>query len=340
MTETLLVSATEMKKVFSTILCNNGFEKGDADACAGIFTANSVDGVYSHGVNRFPVFVQMVKEGHVVPGNRPFCRHAAPALEQWDGALAPGVLNAVKATERAVQLAQASGIGCVALANTNHWMRGGYYGWQAAKAGAVFIGWSNTIANMPAWGAEDVRLGNNPLVVAVPYGEQAIVLDMALSQFSYGAMQVAQLKGENLPVYGGYDENGNLTTDPSAVLATGRTVPVGYWKGAGLSLLLDVLSALLSGGLATHAVTKQGAEKGLSQVFIAIDTKRLHNYSGLNAWIEAIIRDYKESVSKNDVLYPGERVLRNRQQNLQNGIPVLQKVWKEVMGLQDACRKS
>jgi 3-dehydro-L-gulonate 2-dehydrogenase len=142
------------------------------------------------------------------------------------------------------ELAKISGIGCVALANTNHWMRGGYYGWQAARKGVVFIGWSNTIGNMPAYGATDTRLGNNPVVISLPYQGNAIVLDMAMSQFSYGAMEAATLKGEQLPVFGGYDQNGNLTKDPSAVLETRRMLSIGYWKGAGLSLLLT-LSVLL-----------------------------------------------------------------------------------------------
>lgn len=188
---------------------------------------------------------------------------------------------------------------------------------------------------MPAYGAEDVRLGNNPLVMAVPFGDEAIVLDTAMSQFSYGAMQLAAMQGKSLPVHGGYDKEGLLTNDPSAVLASGRTLSIGYWKGAGLSLLLDILSAVLSGGLAIHQVSQQKVEKGLSQVFIAIDLQHLHHYSGIQACIQNIISDYKQSVSKEEVLYPGERVLKNRQLNTEKGIPVVTKVWNEVLSLQE-----
>lgn len=336
MNDTIRITADEMKGVFQSILLRHYFSEEKAAACAEIFTANSVDGIYSHGVNRFPVFVQMVREGHVLPDAEPFLQHATPALEQWDGALGPGPLNALAMTERAVRLAQKAGIGCVALANTNHWMRGGYYGWQATKAGCVFIGWSNTIANMPAYGATDVRLGNDPLVIAVPFGEEAIVLDMALSQFSYGAMQMAALKGESLPVFGGYDREGNLTKDPSAVMETGRMLSIGYWKGAGLSLLLDVVSAVLSGGLATHQITAQGAEKGLSQVFIAVDLRQLKAYRGIDACLQGIVADYRGSVSEDEVLYPGERVLRHRAQNLKAGIPVVKRIWEEIEKLRSA----
>ena len=91
--------------------------------------------------------------------------------------------------DRAVELARANGIGCVALGNTNHWLRGGSYGWQAAEAGCVGICWTNTQPNMPAWGARDRRIGNNPFVMAVPRKEGHVVVDIAMAQFSYGQME-------------------------------------------------------------------------------------------------------------------------------------------------------
>ena len=69
---------------------------------------------------------------------------------------------------RAISIAKENGIGCVVLKNTNHWMRGGTYGWQAADAGCIGICFTNTIANMPPWGGKEPKLGNNPLVIAVP----------------------------------------------------------------------------------------------------------------------------------------------------------------------------
>ena len=191
MNDTVLISAKKMKEDFFSVLLKYGFEKDKAEACAEIFTANTVDGVYSHGVNRFVSFVKLVEKGFIIPGNEPEKVYGANALEQWDGRLGPGVLNAVKATDRVMQIAKNYGMACVALANTNHWMRGGYYGWLAAKKGFAFIGWTNTLGIMPAWKALDSRLGNNPLVMGVPFNDEAIVLDMAFSQFSYGAMELA-----------------------------------------------------------------------------------------------------------------------------------------------------
>ena len=155
-----------------------------------IFTEISIDGIYTHGVNRFPRFIKYIKEGYVKPDATPSLENKFGGIEQWNGNLGPGILNALQVTGTVIYLADQYGIGCVALRNTNHWMRGGTYGWQAAKAGYVFIGWTNTIANMPAWGAKDAKLGNNPLVMALPYKNEAIVLDMAMSQYSYGCVGI------------------------------------------------------------------------------------------------------------------------------------------------------
>lgn len=208
---TIIIAADEMRDRFTSILLPLGFTESRATALAEIFTVNSVDGIYTHGVNRFPRFVQYVKDGYVVPQAVPTLHHKFGAIEQWVGHRGPGALNALHATDAAMRLAHEYGIGCVALANTNHWIRGGTYGWHAAKAGYVFIGMTNTIGVMPAWGALDSRLGNNPFVMALPYQDEAIVLDMAMSQYSFGAMELAVFNDQPLAVYGGYDPEGQLT---------------------------------------------------------------------------------------------------------------------------------
>lgn len=336
MTETTNIPSQKMLSEFRRILLSRGFTEDKALQCAQIFTNNSVDGVYSHGVNRFATFIKMVDDGYVKPNNIPSLKGKHAGLEQWDGNLGAGPLNAMHATDTAIDLSRKYGIGCVALSNTNHWMRGGAYGWHAAKKGFVFIGWTNTIANMPAWGAIDNRLGNNPFVLAAPYKSEAIVLDMAMTQYSYGKMELAKMKDEKLSTHGGYNNSGQLTNDPSEILTSRRTLPVGYWKGAGLSLLLDILATILSGGASTGEISKNEIETGLSQVYIAIDISKLQNHSSIPQLINNIIDDYHQSASedeKNKIIYPGERVLQTRKNNLANGIPVIKNIWEEIISL-------
>jgi 3-dehydro-L-gulonate 2-dehydrogenase len=332
----IMIPADEMQEFLTGILLKYGFTKLRSLECASVFTDSSLDGIYTHGVNRFSRFVQYVKEGYVNPDAMPSLENKFVGIEQWNGNLAPGISNAIYATGIVMKLAEQHGIGCVALRNTNHWMRGGTYGWQAAKAGFIFIGWTNTIANMPAWGAKDTKLGNNPLVVALPYDGEAIVLDMAMSQYSYGSLELSAMKNEKLSVVGGFDINGNLTNEPSKILASNNPLPIGYWKGAGLSLLLDLLATILSGGLSTFELSKKEVEHSLSQVFIAIDISKLSNHSAIAKTIKAILNDYHHSIPVDEtkkIVYPGERVLLTRKNNLANGIPVLKKVWDEIKQL-------
>ena len=334
--KSIFIPFNQMKSEFVRILMNQGFTDLKAEKCAEIFTVNSVEGVYSHGVNRFPRFVRNTQDGYIVPDAVPTLVKRAGSLEQWNGNLGPGPLNAIFATDRVIELATENGIGLVALANTNHWMRGGTYGWQAAKKGFVFICWTNTCPNMPAWGAKDPRLGNNPFVIAVPYKNEAIVLDFAMSQFSYGKMELFKAEGKNLPYPGGFDSNGELTADPGEILETWRVLPVGYWKGAGLSLLLDIMATILSGGLSTHEVRSCTSEYGVSQIFIAINLRDLQNFPAIDSSIKQVIEDLQNSIPENDntkIRYPGESVIKIRETNLKNGIPVNRDVWEKILEL-------
>ena len=332
----VFISREKMKAEFYSILLGLGFSEIRAERCAEIFTVNSLEGVYSHGVNRFQGFVKNIQAGYIKTDAEPSLVHKSGSLEQWDGNNGPGPLNALSATNRAMELAVENGIGMVAMANTNHWMRGGSYGWQAARKGFVFIGWTNTTANMPAWGATDYHLGNNPLVIALPFEQDAIVLDFAMTQFSYGKMETYQREGKNLPYQGGFDKNGIMTKVPGDILETGRVLPIGYWKGAGLSLLLDIMAAILSGGLSTHEISKDKVEHSVSQVFIAINLKSLKNFPSIENAILQIIDDLKLSTPENEftnIRYPGENVVHTRIINLEKGIPVNRDIWEQVMEL-------
>jgi 3-dehydro-L-gulonate 2-dehydrogenase len=334
--ESIFISKDQMKSEFYRILCKHGFTDLKADQCAEIFAVNSLEGVYSHGVNRFPRFVKNIREGFVKPDADPSLVRRTGSVEQWDGNLGPGPLNAIFATNRVMALSDENCIGLLALSNTNHWMRGGAYGWMAARKGYVFLGWTNTCPNMPAWGATDPRLGNNPFVIAVPYGEEAIVLDFAMSQFSYGKMDSYNNEDKMLPYPGGFNNRGELTDNPGEILETWRALPMGYWKGAGLSLLLDILAAILSGGLPTHKIGNCNSEYRVSQVFIAINIRDLSNYPSINDTVNQVIKNLKSSVpdkNSDGVRYPGESVAKIKETNLKNGIPVNNSIWEKILTL-------
>ena len=158
----------ELKAEFKRVLMKKGCDEATADLSAQLMTETSCDGVYSHGVNRFPRVVEYIDKGYIDLKAKPGMTESFGAFERWNGHLGLGNVNAKLAMDRAIELAREFGIGGVAMSNTNHWLRGGSYGWQAAEAGCVGICWTNTQPNMPAWGAKDRRIGNNPLILAVP----------------------------------------------------------------------------------------------------------------------------------------------------------------------------
>lgn len=331
------VSYEKMVQEFERVLKKHGFEAEDAREAAEIFTQNSMAGVYSHGLNRFPRVVEYLKSGEIDPKAKAECELSMGAMERWNGHRGFGPLNARKAMNRAVELAKQYGIGIVALGNNNHWMRGGTYGWQAADQGCISICWSNTCPNMPAWGGVDNRIGNNPLVMAVPRSNgEHVVVDCAMSQFSYGKMEDCRLKGKELPVPGGYDEQGNLTTDPGSVEKSGRVLPMGYWKGSGLSILLDLIGTVLTNGNSVKTVGSFEKEAGLTQIMIAIDPSKANSSELTDRIVNEIVEDIKDSVPETEngeVFYPGERSLNHLRESRESGIPVVEEKWNQVLNM-------
>ena len=326
-----------MVNEFERVLTKYGFEPKDAKASAELFAQNSMAGVYSHGLNRFPRVVEYLKKGEIDPKVKAEKIMGFGAFERWDGHRGFGPLNAKLAMDRAVELAKEFGMGIVALGNNNHWMRGGSYGWQAADQGCIGICWSNTCPNMPAWGAKDSRIGNNPLILAVPRASgEHIMVDCALSQFSYGKLETLRLAGKQLPVAGGYDENGQLTTDPAAIEKTRRMVPIGYWKGSGLSILLDMIGTILTGANSVAKVGTFGDEVGLTQIMIAIDPAKFQSADLTDAVIDAIAADVAASEPAEpgrEVRCPGMGEHRSRKENMELGIPVAEEKWAEVLAM-------
>ncbi len=330
------VSYEELKAEFKRVLLKHKVPEAKAEECAAIFADTTQTGTYSHGVNRFPRFIQQLAQGDIIPENDPERILAFGGIEQWDAKRGIGNLTAKRMMSRAMELADASGIGLVALKNANHWMRGGSYGWQAAEKGYVGVCWTNTVAVMPPWGGKDCRIGTNPIIIAVP-ADPPIMVDMSTSMFSYGMLEVNRLAGRQLPVEGGYDEEGNLTRDPAPIEKTRRLLPMGYWKGSGLSIVLDMMATLLANGLSVADVTtKLNDEHSVSQVFIAIAVDRLIPPEEKAAKLKTICEFVQgaERVDPNQpIRLPGREFPQILEDNKRNGIPVDDRVWEKVRSL-------
>lgn len=332
------ISYNDLINKFERILLSRNVAPEIARAAAENFAQNSLDGVYSHGVNRFPRVISYLDKNAMDGGATPNCVSRVGGFERWDGNMGLGNANAKLAMDRACELAHECGIGIVAIGNTNHWMRGGAFGWQAADNGCVGICWTNTMPNTPAWGGVEPKIGNNPFIIGIPQSEgKHIVIDCAMSQFAYGKIEMARMKGEQLPVPGGFDTNGNPTTDPAEIEKTGRVLTIGYWKGSGLSIALDLVAAVLSGGnTVTDIGRKYTEEVGLSQVMIAIDPAHMQTAAITDEIISRVVEDIKTATPTTPggkIFYPGEIERMTRAENLEKGIPVLDEVWAQIESL-------
>lgn len=328
----------QVKAEVKRAMMKAGLSEEQAEICSQVHTESSRDGVYSHGLNRVPRFIDYVNKGWVDIKAEPSLVKSAGCMENYDGNMGIGILNAKFAMNRAIELAKNFNIGVVALRNTTHWMRGGTYAWDAANSGFLSICWTNTESCMPAWGAKVPCVGNNPFCIGIPRKEGHVVLDMAMSQYSYGKLQVTRLKGEQLPYAGGFDKDGNLTTDPGAIEQSMRILPAGFWKGSGLAIVLDMVAAVLSNGLAGSEIDKvgKGSCGGCSQIFIAINPYTFGTEEEINNILQATIDhlNSSEPVKEGDMVsYPGQRTAKTREDNNTNGVVVDETVWKDVCSL-------
>ncbi|HBB9664835.1 TPA: 3-dehydro-L-gulonate 2-dehydrogenase, partial [Escherichia coli] len=198
------------------------------------------------------------------------------------------------------------------------------------------ICWTNSIAVMPPWGAKECRIGTNPLIVAIP-STPITMVDMSMSMFSYGMLEVNRLAGRQLPVDGGFDDEGNLTKEPGVIEKNRRILPMGYWKGSGMSIVLDMIATLLSDGASVAEVTQDNSDEyGVSQIFIAIEVDKLIDGPTRDAKLQRIM-DYVTTAERADenqaIRLPGHEFTTLLAENRRNGITVDDSVWAKIQAL-------
>ena len=255
-----------------------------------------------------------------------------------NGNLGPGITNALTAVDYGIEMAKKNGIGMVGLHNTTHWMRGGTYGLYAANKGYVAILWTNTESCMPPWGGKTCKMGNNPFIMAMPGDPNPIMLDMAMSQYAYGKLEVTRQAGKKLPYPGGFSTDGRLTDIPGEIEESRRILPMGYWKGSSFAFMLDILGAVLSNGIAASDidVNGKGSCGGASQIFIIIDPSQVIEYDRMVELTKQEIAHIKSSeLAENarSIMAPGEDYVMYRADHAKNGIFVDDTVWQTICEL-------
>ena len=308
----------------------------DAKRFAEIFAGNSLDGVYSHGMNRYPRYLSDMESGlcdaKVTQAERV---SGLGGLEVWDAHFGVGPLIAQQMAERAIELARTHGIACVALRNNSHWLRAGRYGLMMADAGMMGLCMTNTCMNLVAYGAKEPSTGNNPITIAIPRRAGSLVMDMAVSQYAFGKLEIMAQEGGMLDTPCGYDTDGNLTNDPQKIVESGLMTPMALWKGSALSIMIDLMVSMLSLGRTSLEIgTPADGEKGMSQMFVCMNPAAVIDMDKAEAQMEKTIA-FLNSLEPKDGVHgvhaPGENLEKTRARNRECGIPVTEDTWQKIV---------
>jgi len=284
-------------------------------------------GVGSHGIARLPWYVRRLRAGGDNP--RPTIRVVSdgPTSAALDGDAGLGQVVAAHAMNIAIDKARAAGVGVVTVRNSHHFGSCAYWAEMALSHGMIGIAISNGGPNMAPWGGVIPTTGNDPIGVAIPGGRQPISLDMATSIVAGGRLDVAARAGQSIPEGLALDEFGEPTTDPVAG-RKGSLLPIGGHKGYGLTVVFEVLAAVLSGALVGRDVrwpAKDDEPMGIGHYFQAIRIDALLPLGEFTGRVDDLATQIRSAGTRSGfdrIRLPGEPEAEERVERLAKGIPM------------------
>lgn len=314
-----------------------GVEEETARLEAAVMAEADLQGVPSHGVRMLPGLLQALRDTRVkaVPQIRILREFGATCL--LDGDNGPGRYVACQAMDRAIALARQFGAGVCLAIHTSHWGRAHHYATRAAGQGMVGICTTNGMPCMAVWGAKGRVIGNNPLAIAIPRGETEppVVLDMAMSRAAVGRVGTCLREGREIPDNWGLDALGRPSSDAGAILG-GAVLPFGDHKGAGLALMIELLTAALAGGAFGHEIEagdRSGIDPDSCKLFIALNPEAF----GGREVLAGRVNDYLAYLSGTAAetapfTWPGQRGWATRAVNLHTGVPLHAEIVAQLKG--------
>jgi LDH2 family malate/lactate/ureidoglycolate dehydrogenase len=268
-------------------------------------------GVASHGVARLSSYLARIRAGVMELDPQMRLTRDAPASGLLDAGNGFGQIAGVTAMDIAIAKAKSAGGAVVAVANSNHFGVAAYFAEQATRAGMVGIVLTNSSPAMTPYNTRVPLIGTNPIAFGLPTATQRpIILDMSTSVVARGKIRLASLIGNSIPLGWAYDHRGVPTEDPHAALK-GSLAPIGGPKGAGLSLIIDLLAGVLTGTALTGEVKNITDISGPSRtghLMIAIDVGSFIPLEAFGANVDKVITNIKAlpSTDGGPVFMPGE----------------------------------
>lgn len=321
------VSFQQLKKLIQKKMIGAGLKETDAEVVADCYATADLYGVSSHGIEILPSHMQRLLAGGYNLNPSLEVVKEGGAFKVVDGDNAVGVLSAKRCVELAIEGAKENGFYAVNSFHNNTLGPAFYYSLLMAEQGFIGITLCNSPAQMTAPNGKTKLLGTNPLAIAIPNGERAIVLDMATSAVAKSKIKQMKEKGEQIPIGWALDENFRPTQDAKAALK-GYVLPMAGFKGYGLALMIDVLAGVLSGAGYLDKVgrfySSDFACMNVGFSFLAIDPKQTYGegFEVLMANYVARIQTDERVDSTQEIALPGFDRLENKEKNQEQGIEI------------------
>jgi LDH2 family malate/lactate/ureidoglycolate dehydrogenase len=291
-------------------------------------TEADLQGSDGPGVIRLAPYVRRIRAGgiNLQPDIRVVEERAATALIDGDNAMGHLVMS--RAAQLAAVKARSAGMAWVGARLSNHAGPASLYARMALPHDMIGLYFAVGNANhLPPWGGLEMLLSTNPIAVAVPtLDETPVVLDMATTVAAYGKVKAKAQRGEMMPEGWMIDRQGQPLLDPKRA-DDGFLLPIGGYKGYGLSLIVGLLAGTLNGAAMGREVIDFNRDftstTNTGQAIAMIDPAAFGDVAAFKRRVDVVVRDLRASPRMPQVeriWLPGEQSHAKRVAHRRDGI--------------------
>jgi LDH2 family malate/lactate/ureidoglycolate dehydrogenase len=336
------VSISRLEEFCVQALLKVGVNQADARSTADALVTTDSWGIFTHGTKNLRGYIRRIRAGGIRADGSPRVVAEGPAWAIVDGDAALGMIVSTFAMRAAMAKARTEGLGYAGVRNSCHFGAAGYYANLAVADNMIGLAMANDTPTMTVPGGRGLIIGNNPFACAVPTGEaHPILLDIAMSVVAGGKVLAAAALEQKVPDTWLANAEGLPTTDPTLFPHSGALQPMAGHKGYGLALLIETLSAILTGAAITRQVLSWSfADPSLATnhgaAFVAIDIGAMMPIDTFRQRVTQTIQEIRQAPKARGaerIYIPGEREWESRQKALVEGILLPEDVGASLQAL-------
>jgi LDH2 family malate/lactate/ureidoglycolate dehydrogenase len=343
------IRTEKVRRFCRAVFESYGFTSDESKTITDVLIRADLFGIESHGVQRLVRYHNEIRSGQVDVKAKPEVVHETAISAVIDARKSMGQLAGVLAMELAIKKAQSSGCGMVTVRNSNHYGIAGYYSLMAAGAGLLGVSMTNSEAiSVPTFGRE-AMLGTNPIALAMPAEPVIFSYDAATTVVPRGKLEVYNKNGKPLPEQWALDREGKPATNAGDVLYNiihklgggisplgGQGELYGGHKGYGLGVIVEIFTAILSGGLSSNHINVTPGLNGICHYCMAVDTGVFGDRETIKKAMSVFLRELRDSekAEGQDRIYThGEKETETMASRAGGEIPVNTKTLEEMRAI-------